>query len=287
MGYEVAVTRQATLIEQLNWLMSVNQIVRLTGSASWSTLSNNTKSAILNSDPFFVGSDIVDLLHETVKTMPDSSFQATTMPADKGIIFLGHPVAMKCHASRHLKSDGFSGLCWSRHPSGDPRFMLTIFLWDKGIDYPSHILEIGYNCKIDQIVREAQAFSDDEHEAAFLTYVCKFFSALLIFMSQTILVEEVAQASRVIRRQAERTSGAAVRPIRVIKLRRTAHSPSEQHNGPDSPVEWSCRWIVSGHWRNQYYRSTGQHNPIYILPYPKGPDTKPLKMPTKVYAVVR
>lgn len=45
------------------------------------------------------------------------------------------------------------------------------------------------------------------------------------------------------------------------------------------------QWMVSGHHRNQFYASTNSHRMIWISPYLKGPEDKPLKQ--KMYKVVR
>lgn len=68
------------------------------------------------------------------------------------------------------------------------------------------------------------------------------------------------------------------RAISVITLRR--HKGDQGNN--DTEVEWSHRWIVRAHWRNQYYPSEGIHRAIPILPYIKGPEDKPLVIHDKV-----
>lgn len=71
--------------------------------------------------------------------------------------------------------------------------------------------------------------------------------------------------------------------VQIIALRRTA---SSAHQGSGDSVAWSCRWVVSGHWRQQPYKAGRRLR--YILPYVKGPEDKPLKTPTTtVYAVKR
>jgi hypothetical protein len=48
------------------------------------------------------------------------------------------------------------------------------------------------------------------------------------------------------------------------------------------------QWLVSGHWRKQFYRSTGEHRPKWIEPYVKGSEDQPLKPPTEtVFRVSR
>lgn len=51
---------------------------------------------------------------------------------------------------------------------------------------------------------------------------------------------------------------------------------------PGTEVEWSHRWLVRGHWRQQWYASEGVHRAIYINPHIKGPEDKPLIVRDKV-----
>jgi hypothetical protein len=58
--------------------------------------------------------------------------------------------------------------------------------------------------------------------------------------------------------------------------------------GAGTDPRWGYQWIVSGHWRRQYYPASDAHKPVYIAPYVKGPADKPLKAPTgDVFAVTR
>lgn len=47
--------------------------------------------------------------------------------------------------------------------------------------------------------------------------------------------------------------------------------------------DWSHRWLVSGHWRNQWYPSEGVHRPIWIDAFVKGPSDAPLLVRPTVY----
>ena len=67
------------------------------------------------------------------------------------------------------------------------------------------------------------------------------------------------------------------RVISVIMLRRRS---GQGHR--DTEVEWSHRWLVRGHWRNQWYSSEQTHRLIYINPHIKGPEDKPLVIHDKV-----
>lgn len=71
--------------------------------------------------------------------------------------------------------------------------------------------------------------------------------------------------------------------LRVVTLRKREYVES----GESREVDWSCRWIVGGHWRKQWCPSTKTHRPTFIAPYVKGPDDKPLKTDSgeRVYVV--
>jgi len=61
--------------------------------------------------------------------------------------------------------------------------------------------------------------------------------------------------------------------LRVIELAHTGSKP-ESRGGH---VEWSRRWMVRGHWRNQPYGpGRTERRLTWIDPYVKGPDDKPL-----------
>lgn len=60
----------------------------------------------------------------------------------------------------------------------------------------------------------------------------------------------------------------------VVTLRSLEHKHGEPTgNAPD----WQYQWAVRGHWRQQFYASDRSHRPVWIQPYIKGPDDKPLK----------
>ena len=107
---------------------------------------------------------------------------------------------------------------------------------------------------------------------------------VLRLMSQTVAVRDHRDAPR---QQARRIEKAEFPPrrITVVTLRR----PETRSTDPEHrTVDWSHRWIVDGHWRQQWYPSLGQHRQIWISPYVKGPTDLPLVVPkAHVYQFVR
>jgi hypothetical protein len=88
------------------------------------------------------------------------------------------------------------------------------------------------------------------------------------------LVMEPASLPRQARRQRQRAG--MIDHVKVLKLRRSR--PRHEGEWEGEGIEYSHRWVVEGHWRNQPYGPAGnkQYKQIWISPYVKGPDDKPL-----------
>ena len=125
---------------------------------------------------------------------------------------------------------------------------------------------------------------DRNGQVIFGQWLSKLIFSFFAFIRQECVTIQNQPAARPIRRHLPK-SYAAEPIIKVIQLRRR----STATNADESvSVDYSCRWLVRGHWRNQFYPGSQSHRPRYIQPYVKGPDDKPLK-PTKssLFAVVR
>lgn len=115
----------------------------------------------------------------------------------------------------------------------------------------------------------------------------RFIMALFNFLDQQ-LVEPAREAlPRQERRAIERKSGGKPANVNIIRLRRRYVQHPTDPNAPHR--EYQYQWAVRGHWRKQPYRSKGPdyYKYIYIAPYLKGPEDRPLKGTDRVYAVVR
>lgn len=118
------------------------------------------------------------------------------------------------------------------------------------------------------------------------TEATRFFAAACAWLSQRIVCTSSGHVERHRRKQLLREHNAIVSDVKVIQLRRR-ESRTHILSETSERVDWNYRWIVNGHWRNQPY-ANGEHKLIYILPYVKGPEDKPLKVPSQtVYAVHR
>jgi hypothetical protein len=120
----------------------------------------------------------------------------------------------------------------------------------------------------------------------------RFLAGCLSFLEQRIATAVERPVSRAARRRVDRSRPMAepAAAVRVIELRRreqSEHGDDIADDDSEGPA-WQSQWIVSGHWRQQYYRASNAHKPRYIAPYVKGPADKPLKAPAgDVFAVLR
>lgn len=121
----------------------------------------------------------------------------------------------------------------------------------------------------------------------------RILGAFLLFINQDLLTTDSIEAPRATRKRAEAlslqlpTAPTIDTSTKVVMLRKRAYRPHESAAEREAP-EWSCQWMVRGHWRQQYYPSRGINQPKWIAPYVKGPEDKPLKPPrATVFAVVR
>ena len=108
--------------------------------------------------------------------------------------------------------------------------------------------------------------------------------ALMQFASQSLIQTSAGILPRHERRRRLREGDEEPPETTVVSLRRVAHRHA---GGEPAVVDWSHRWFVNGHWRYQYYPSTRDHRQVWISPYIKGPEDKPLVVKQKIYRVVR
>lgn len=135
-------------------------------------------------------------------------------------------------------------------------------------------------------IREDADEGGFKRELRDIEIISRFFLAGCAWLAQRIVTIGSGRIERHRRKQLAREHDSPLpSDVKVVQLRRVeaeSHQPSE---GGES-VEWSCRWIVSGHWRNQQYKD--ERKLIYIMPHVKGPEDMPLKVPTHtVYRVDR
>jgi len=128
--------------------------------------------------------------------------------------------------------------------------------------------------------------TEDPASAALRRQICVRLRGLWQFMQQRICARRLEHPDRAMRHRLEREPIRHRPLVEVIELRaRDAdRAPRDQEA---LAVDWSCRWIVRQHWRQQWFPSEQRHKPLLVEPYVKGPPDRPLKTSAKLFAVVR
>lgn len=120
-----------------------------------------------------------------------------------------------------------------------------------------------------------------------MAYMTRFMFSFWKLVQMPIAVHEKHHPDRASSRRMAR--GGITLPneeINVVLLRKTR--PKAKNNddgeGDQDAIEWSHRWLVDGFWRWQWYPTRERHEQIWISPYIKGPEDRPLIIKDKVYA---
>lgn len=241
----------------------VDGVVRLVGAGLFSEMHRGTTSnagAVLQrhlsaSPIYFCAEPFMDLWEASSRSYP-SDVERTPMTTD-GIAFFARPVHVDgieepmnavfwCSEERRWSS--WSTCHFGSAPSG----------LDLGLTLHGEHWVFG--------AHGGQVLEADRHMHVLLN--CMW----ALMETPRLVTDEPALIERAARRRAERAKLPS--EVRYIDLRHPEHAPTRSTS---ADVDWSHRWIVSGHWTNQPYGpAQSLRRPQWIAPYVKGPDDKPL-----------
>jgi len=109
--------------------------------------------------------------------------------------------------------------------------------------------------------------------------------AYWLMMNQTLIKLSKEEADKKLARTMKRFNMPT--EVTIVQYRRV--ETDKEYSG-ESSVQWSHRWIVRGHWRWQPYKTIDGKDDvkrIWIAPFMKGPEDKPLVLTDKIYALVQ
>lgn len=248
-----------------------------------------TVTALTMADPYYWNGEMCEFLTLVSEEMPRWTLRREALPTDFGFCWFSTPLALPLEAAGEAATlTAFSWGLWTSEGLDarqnlivsayaqanrrDGRNVVTPFMsfgWQPGTSMDVDDLDVG----------PSTARMDRANKRVF-----RYVAAALALIEQRILVTSSERPERSARRRLEKDRKVKIPDILVVRLRRS----SQDRVGPSEPVEWSCRWLVRGHWRQQYYPSTGEYKPIFIFPHVKGPDDKPFRTPAeRVFAMVR
>lgn len=161
-----------------------------------------------------------------------------------------------------------------------------------GGEYLSEGERLGPAMRLPTEAKLAEILADGDVPTAY-TNPRRLLQALWMLLGQTITLSTEAHLDRPHRKRALRANIPA--RVTVVQLRNVESRRTEG----ESLVEWSHRWLVRGHpaWRacgpnhpdaEEHPTEPGRyHCRVWIAPYQKGPEDKPLVVTDKVYALHR
>lgn len=250
-------------------------------------------------DPFFVKREFALLAEEAAEVIPqDATLALSSFHSRSGFIFLDNYAIpyIDDYAGEHLQFDTL-----------DRYFgvvqCLIFVCTDKGVDFSflsgerknanSLFVHSVLRWDVEKTFTEACAVMHKSHHnldhAGMLTdgdrefyryereHLMAYMWAIISLMAQRLASHDKVQPDRTAYRRALRIGIEDPSPVNVVSLR----LPDSSHNhladdDHESNVVYSHRWMVRGHWRNQWYPSLGEHKPKYVPSYVKGPEHAPL-----------
>lgn len=214
-----------------------------------------------------------------------------------------------------------------RHDVGEPSEYTHFWMWNDHIDEPDEIAQemfaafqeeggesfarrvygrwgymggeylaegqrLGPAMRLPTEEKMAEILADGQVPTAYTNPV-RLLHALWMLLGQTITLSTEAHLDRPHRKRAMKARIPA--RVTIVQLRNVESRRAEG----ESLVEWSHRWLVRGHpaWRicgpnhpdaEEHPGKPGLHRcRVWIAPYQKGPEDKPLVVTDKVYALHR
>jgi len=271
-----------------------------------SRLVHASTNSLSDCDPMYVSADLTELVdyaadHSTFKPEP---LIVTDLITPSGFAFFSKPLyvtdtrglQMPFRAIQwnptvdrtapgpgiDIAKDGqiYSGVIvtlYAHYLDGDPMDD------QNGTDYSSR--KIGGSALTMEYVttmrfaQESEVYEKDASIRDMLAHIKVFFR----LCQQTIAMPRRERVARPTWKRA-RATWKDIKEVVVFTLRR-AKNP--QYEGEEREVEWSHRWMVQGHWRNQWYPSEKVHRQIWIAPHIKGPEDKPIIWKRRAFELIR
>jgi hypothetical protein len=306
--YSEALEQQLALVRDLTGprgpaLCDGSSMVK-TGEASATRYARFFATLVSRAQPFFWAAHLAHATQVASRTLPTYTFTAESFPCPDGFMWFQEPVELLVldPGPQLLQS-----VYWHVGVEAQDERGVPVLLFGQTVDRRRRngMPTIQSNVRLGQtledmhaeIAREGSAHAGGIEAFGSAHYLDisdafhRFLAACLSFLEQRLVLPVTRPASRGTRRRLEREhAGYQHEPVvQVIELRRKDR-PQMEREEPSAITapDWRYQWVVSGHWRRQYYRRTDTHKPRYIAPYVKGPEDKPLKAPAgRVFAVTR
>lgn len=234
------------------------------------------RTTVFYADPFFVSAEMCDLVAAAADTFKLEPLLPADLLSPCGFLLFEKPIQLWAGQPGDQVQMFYAGFSWIgvSKEEGTPPFAVALTTYNDWLAYDLKALE----GKKDELpdVHDLELWQFDQlPETSHCSWWRLAQTTLRLMLEFKPASRYKAKPDRASRRDARR-SGFEQREVTVVRLRRE-RTLSEQLGGV---ANYSCRFMVSGHWRNQWCPTLGRHRQTWIAPYVKGPDDKPFK-PTR------
>jgi hypothetical protein len=258
--------------------------------------------------PVYVTADMCDLIDAARQTFKAEVLLEDDVIIPHAFVYFARPIAIRDRHRRlvNVKAISYMPIAIRSEDKGESRYGLGVCLYSSlradpkyeddapglrhladqmqakfGVQVPEltplHMVPVWYGLDM-----KGEEIDVDTGEETGFTEWWTLLQVVFRLMAQRIAEPTERVPDRHARKRSER-AGFESRNVVVVHLRRARHPRGETPGEQPSQREYTHRWIVGGHWRNQWYRSLQTHRQIWIAPYQKGPEDKPLVLKPRVY----
>lgn len=244
------------------------------------------EAKLLRADPIFVSAEMCHVVETAARTFRPEPLMPEDLMTPAGFLYYERPIEVLKGTPEDGVLTDYVGFSWAPLNFAaapiDPAesvFLTTYFRWNVPLGLPEY--EQGTDEKLARLNHELQRdvlepwFFRREPARRRQQYWWQLVQSTLRLMQEWKPASRYDMRPDRPARRAAKRAGFHDREIIVVRLRRK-RSLSERLGGV---ANYSHRFLVSGHWRNQWFPSTNTHRQVWISPYVKGPDDKPLKTP--------
>jgi hypothetical protein len=269
-----------------------SQGVAVLPAAEVTQLRTRVAASLFNADPFHVEPEMMDLWESAFPSFQPEPLRRDDLIVENGFIWLPRPLALD---DLHGKRTSARAIAWAparvvlHHDGEDQKAFgppgraadgVLLMLFHRIGDIDDYepdfhdVLDGRAGVRRGDLVLDhampwlfGASYDDDP--------VLRPAQCLFRLIAQTITVHEEMRPARPWRRRMKKAA-MPERNLTVVRLRRPRRPPDE--DSEKRHVDWSVRWVVSGHWRNQWFPAKGEHRQMWISPYVKGPEDAPLRV---------
>lgn len=255
-------------------------------------------------ETFAVTTEIMDLVDAASQSLPDFTLRPYDVPAERGFVYFENGLLISDDVADRpmvIKAIGWSfasaeGVIGDMHEN----YGVVLSIWTDARDPRDHMYEdfLRLYPELERIGLQAGPLQflgiqphkwEDPISAATKiagANLFRFMYSLWRFMQETFIDARAILPDRPAQKRAIR-AGRPTAEVRVIRLRKRDPHRHDGDHLEDDDILWSHRWLVKGHWRNQWYPSEQRHAPKWISGYVKGPEHLPLIVKDTVFQVDR